>query len=62
MTIPGGSLMITTPYSADSPFDLGTAMLDPAQPSSPRLHRSATRQIGPAKDNAGVTITDTDGW
>lgn len=62
VTIPGGSLVITTPYSANSPFDLGTATLDPAQPSF-----TAFAAFGDASNPAnGVTITDNrsggQGW
>ena len=65
VTIPGGGLSITTPYSPTNPFQLGTAVLDGA--SSEFV---AGAQFGdPSKNgatNGGVTVTDTraggEGW
>ena len=65
VSIPAGTLTITTPYSPSNPFNLGTAVLDPADSKF-----TASAQFGtPATDGTnagGVTITDTrsgqQGW
>lgn len=55
VSIPAGSLVITTPYSAQSPFSLGTAVLDPTDSKY-----TASQAFGNAGNPAnGVTITDT---
>jgi hypothetical protein len=65
VNIPSGTLTITTPYSPSNPFNLSTAVLDPADSKL-----TASAQFGaPATDGTnagGVTITDTragqQGW
>jgi hypothetical protein len=55
VSIPAGTLTITTPYSADNPFHLGTAVLDPAESKF-----TASAPFGSsANPDHGVTITDT---
>lgn len=55
VTIPPGTLTITTPYTPTNPFNLGTATLNPGQGTY-----SATAPFGSSTDpGAGVTITDT---
>jgi hypothetical protein len=53
--IPAGTLTITTPYSAASPFSLGTATLDA---NGDAFHASAAFGNATTPSN-GVTITDT---
>ena len=65
VSIPSGTLTITTPYGPSNPFNLGTAVLDPADSKF-----TASAQFGtPGTDGTnagGVTITDTragqQGW
>ena len=53
--IPAGALTISTPYTAANPFQLGTAVLNPAGGSF-----SASAPFGNSNNpNNGVTITDT---
>jgi hypothetical protein len=58
VAIPAGTLTITSPYSPQNPFDLGTAVLDPADSKF-----TATAPFGdpatPGVTNGGVTVTDT---
>ncbi len=55
VNIPAGTLTITTPYTPTNPFQLGTAVLNPASSSF-----SASAPFGNAANpNNGVTITDT---
>jgi hypothetical protein len=55
VTVSPGTLVISTPYTADNPFDLGTMVLDP---SGTYLHASkAFGSVSVPSD--GVTITDT---
>ena len=54
VSVPSGTLVISTPYSAANPFNLGTMVLDP---SGTYLHAQA--DFGNAANLAnGVTITD----
>jgi hypothetical protein len=54
-TVNAGTLVISTPYTSENPFDLGTLALDP---TATYLHASAP--FGNAGDpTQGVTITDT---
>ena len=55
VSIPSGSLTITTPYSSQNPFQLGTAVLDPA---GAKFTASAPFGDGASPAN-GVTVTDT---
>jgi len=65
VSIPAGTLTITTPYDPANPFNLGSAVLDPADSKF-----TASAQFGtPATDGTnagGVTVTDTragqQGW
>jgi hypothetical protein len=65
VSIPAGTLTITTPYDPSNPFNLGTAVLDPADSKF-----TASASFGtPATDGTnagGVTVTDTragqQGW
>jgi hypothetical protein len=65
VTVPAGSLTITTPYTATNPFNLGTAALDPSQGFF-----TASAQFGATSDTgsgySGVTVTNTragdSGW
>jgi hypothetical protein len=55
VSIPAGTLVITTPYSAQSPFSLGTAALNPAD-----AEFVASAPFGSSSNpSQGVTITDT---
>ena len=55
VAIPAGAITITTPYTATNPFQLGTAVLNPAGGSF-----SASAPFGNSSNpNDGVTITDT---
>jgi hypothetical protein len=58
VAIPAGTLTITSPYTPQNPFDLGTAVLDPAD-----SRFTATAPFGdpttPGDLNGGVTVTDT---
>lgn len=55
VAIPPGTLTITTPYTPSSPFDLGTATLNPGQGTY-----SASAPFGSSANPAdGITITDT---
>ncbi|MGA2529222.1 MAG: Ig-like domain repeat protein [Acidimicrobiales bacterium] len=55
VAIPAGAITITTPYTATNPFQLGTAVLNPAGGSF-----SASAPFGNSNNpNDGVTITDT---
>jgi hypothetical protein len=58
VAIPAGTLTITSPYTAQNPFDLGTAVLDPADSKF-----TASAAFGdpttPGDLNGGVTVTDT---
>ena len=55
VTIPAGALTISTPYSSLSPFQLGTATLNPATGVF-----TASAPFGSLSDpSQGVTITDT---
>jgi hypothetical protein len=55
VSIPAGTLTITTPYSSANPFNLGTAVLDPADSKF-----TASAQFGTAATaGSGVTVTDT---
>jgi hypothetical protein len=55
VNIPAGTLTITTPYSSSNPFQLGTAVLNPAETSF-----SASAPFGSAGNPSnGVSITDT---
>jgi hypothetical protein len=62
VSIPAGGLYISTPYTPTNPFDLGTAVLNPATATF-----SASAPFGSASNpGAGVSITDTQsagsGW
>lgn len=65
VSIPAGTLTITTPYSPSNPFNLGTAVLNPADSNF-----TASAQFGSAGTDGtnagGVTVTDTragqQGW
>jgi hypothetical protein len=65
VSIPAGTLTITTPYSPTNPFNLGTAVLNPADSNF-----TASAQFGTAGTDGtnagGVTVTDTragqQGW
>jgi hypothetical protein len=55
VNIPAGTLIITTPYTPTNPFQLGTAVLNPASSTF-----TASAPFGDATNpNNGVTITDT---
>ena len=55
VTVPAGDLVISTPYTPDNPFDLGTAVL-----STDGTTLTASNTFGSAAyPEAGVTITDT---
>jgi hypothetical protein len=55
VTVPAGSLVISTPWTPANPFDLGTMALDP---TGTYLHTSAAFGT-PSLPGDGVTITDT---
>jgi hypothetical protein len=55
VTIPAGSITITTPYDSSDPFHLGTATLD----ANARAFHASAVFGDPADPAAGVTITDT---
>jgi hypothetical protein len=58
VSIPSGTLTITTPYNPANPFNLGTAVLDPADSKF-----TATAAFGSSATDGtnagGVTVTDT---
>jgi hypothetical protein len=60
VSVPAGSLAISTPYTTENPFGLGTLLLDP---EGETLTASAQFGTGP---EGGITITDTrpgsSGW
>lgn len=55
VTVPAGTLTITTPYSPSDPFNLGTAVLDPTGSKF-----TASAPFGDtANPSQGVTVTDS---
>ncbi len=55
VTVPAGTLTITTPYSPSDPFNLGTAVLDPTGAKF-----TASAPFGDtANPSQGVTVTDS---
>lgn len=66
VTIPAGTLTISTPYSTSNPFQLGAAALDGSDSKFVATGAFGSQSAGATGNDGGVTITDTragnQGW